>query len=317
MAAPDPPARLLGHQAVQRRRLRIVHQAHVPAAGELARVHLVVAPPRAPLILIEILRRALQRVVHQLGRVEELLAAVDHLPLAVQPHVAHQRHERVEDLRDPAAESRRGDVHHAPPLQRLRQLPDLVDQAPPADVRVVGKLLVAYGYGLEHRGHDSRCGPPHHRSLWSSVHGGESAHGGEARRAPTSAAGAPELAPLQALPGAGPGRGAGLRLLAVQLVGAAELDADPRSLRRRARVRPARANGGAGRQRAPAARIPAHAAERPGLARQRRLRPQRGSRRHAAGAADRPARRHGHPRADRADRVPPPARAALRRRRCA
>ena len=77
----------------------------VPAADELARVHLVVAPPRRPTApRSRSCGRALERVVHELGRVEELLAAVDHLPLDVEADVAHQRHERVEDLRDAAAE---------------------------------------------------------------------------------------------------------------------------------------------------------------------------------------------------------------------
>ena len=93
---------------------------------------------------------ALQSVVHQLGRVEELLAPVDHLPLALQAHVAHERHERVEDLRDPAAEGGRRDVHHALALQRLGQLADLLDQLTPADVGVVGERLVSCGDGLEH-----------------------------------------------------------------------------------------------------------------------------------------------------------------------
>ncbi len=106
--------------------------------------------PGLPLLLVEVLRGALQRVVHQLGRVEEFLAPVDHLPLALQAHVAHQRHERVQDLRHAPAERRRGDVHHPAALQRLRQLADLVDQVPPADVRVVGERLGGDGDGLEH-----------------------------------------------------------------------------------------------------------------------------------------------------------------------
>jgi hypothetical protein len=41
-------------------------------------------------------------------------------------------------------------VHHALPLQRLGQLTYFGYQLPPADMRVVGKGLVAYGDGLEH-----------------------------------------------------------------------------------------------------------------------------------------------------------------------
>ena len=120
-----------------------------PPDSSRAFISLYCAPGR-PLLLVEVLRRALQRVVHQLGRVEELFAAVDHLPLAVQADVAHQRHERVEDLRDAAAERGRRDVHDALALQRLGQLADFRDQLAPADVRVVGERLVADGDGLEH-----------------------------------------------------------------------------------------------------------------------------------------------------------------------
>ena len=155
VAAPHPAPRLLRHQLVQRRRLRVVHQAHVPVARELARVHLVVAPPGLPLLLVEILRRALQRVVHQLRRVEEFLAPVDHLPLALQAHVAHQRHQRVEDLRDAAPERRRRDVRHPAALQRLRELTDLVDQIPPADMRVVSECLVVRRRRAGARAHDT------------------------------------------------------------------------------------------------------------------------------------------------------------------
>ena len=144
------PLAFSGTSWYRRRRLRVVDQAHVPAVGQLAGVHLVVAPPGRPLLLVEVLRRALQGVVHQLGGVEELFAAVDHLPLAVQADVAHQRHERVEDLRDAAAERGRRDVHDALALQRLGQLADFGDQLAPADVRVVGERLVGYGDGLEH-----------------------------------------------------------------------------------------------------------------------------------------------------------------------
>ena len=100
----------------------------VPAAGELARVHLVVAPPGVPLLVGEVLGRALQRVVHELRRVEELLAPVDDLPLALEPDVLHERDERVEDLGDAAAERGRRDVHDARALQRLGELADLLDR---------------------------------------------------------------------------------------------------------------------------------------------------------------------------------------------
>ena len=154
MTAPDPAARLLGREREQRRRLRVVHDADVPAAGQLARVHLVVLRPRAPLLLGEVLRVALQRVVHQLRRVEELLAAVDHLPLDLEPDVAHQRHERVEDLRHAAAERGRREMDHPLALQRLGELAHLLDQRPADDVRVVREALACEGDRLEHRRRD-------------------------------------------------------------------------------------------------------------------------------------------------------------------
>ena len=65
--------RLLRRELVDRRRLRVVHDADVPPARELARVHLVVPPPDRPLLLAEVLRVALERVVHELGGGEELV----------------------------------------------------------------------------------------------------------------------------------------------------------------------------------------------------------------------------------------------------
>ena len=58
--------------------------------------------------------------MHQLGGVEELFAAVDDVPFAVQADVPHQRHERVEDLRHAAAEGGGRDVHHASALPAAR-----------------------------------------------------------------------------------------------------------------------------------------------------------------------------------------------------
>ena len=79
------PSAFSGTSVSHRRRLRVVDEADVPAVRQLARVDLVVALPRGPLLVGEVVGRALQRVVHQLGRVEELLAAVDDLPLASRP----------------------------------------------------------------------------------------------------------------------------------------------------------------------------------------------------------------------------------------
>ena len=65
-------------------------------------------------------RIALQRVVQELGGVEELLLAEDHVPVGVEADVAHQRHDRVEDLRDAAAEGGGADVEDALALRAAR-----------------------------------------------------------------------------------------------------------------------------------------------------------------------------------------------------
>jgi hypothetical protein len=70
----------------------------------------VVLLPHRPLARVQVLRVALQGVVHELGRVEELLAPHHHLPLGLDPDVLHQGDERVEDLGHAAAERGRGDV---------------------------------------------------------------------------------------------------------------------------------------------------------------------------------------------------------------
>ena len=49
------PLAFSGTSLAERRRLGVVDEAHVPAVGELARVDLVVAPPRRPLLLVEVL----------------------------------------------------------------------------------------------------------------------------------------------------------------------------------------------------------------------------------------------------------------------
>ena len=94
---------------------------------------------------------ALQRVVEQLGRVEELFLAEDDVPVGVEPDVAHQRHDRVEDLRDAAAERGRADVQNPLPLQRLGELADPLGQLLAGDVGVVGEGLLAEGDFLKHR----------------------------------------------------------------------------------------------------------------------------------------------------------------------
>jgi hypothetical protein len=151
VAAPDPALRLLGNVLVHAGRLGVVDDDHVPAASELLRVHLVVALPRAPLLGREVLGVPLERVVHQLRRVEELLASEDDLPVGVDARVAHERDERVEDLRDAASERGRREVEDPQTPQLLGHLADLLDQRPAREVRVVGKRLVPDSDRLKHR----------------------------------------------------------------------------------------------------------------------------------------------------------------------
>ncbi len=95
---------------------------------------------------------ALERVVEELGRVEELLFAEDHVPVGVDADVPHQRHDRVEDLRDAAAEGGGADVQDAVSLHRLGQLADALDRLLAGDVGVVGEGLLAEGDFLKHQG---------------------------------------------------------------------------------------------------------------------------------------------------------------------
>ena len=121
MAAPDPvPAaltRVLDHPG----RLRVVDDHEVELALERLRVHAVVAAEDLLLLLGKPGLGALERVVDRLRDVEELILAVDDAPLGVEPGVAHERDERVEDLGHAAAEGRRREVQHAPARERLRE----------------------------------------------------------------------------------------------------------------------------------------------------------------------------------------------------
>ena len=107
--------RLLRHVLADRGRLRVVHDDHVPAAGDLGGVERVVALEDLPLLLAERVGVALQRVVEALGDVVELLAPEHDLPLGVDADVVHQRDQRVEDLRHAAAERGGGEVEHPQP----------------------------------------------------------------------------------------------------------------------------------------------------------------------------------------------------------
>ena len=139
MAAPDPVAAPVSRSPEQPDRLRVVDDHDVPIALQTLGVQLVVAIEERPLLVGQRPLIALQRVVQQLGRIEELLLAEHHAPVGVEADISHQRHERVEDLRDAAPEGRRADVEHAATPERLGQLADPLDQRAAAEARVVGQ----------------------------------------------------------------------------------------------------------------------------------------------------------------------------------
>ena len=144
VAAPDPFRPPCGERVDHRNGLRVVDDHEVVRVRvEDGRVLGVV--PREDLAVV---RRqpagvALQAVVDRLRDVVELVGAADHPPLDVEARIGHQRHERVVDLGDAAAECGRRHVHDALSAQRLRKARDLVHEAAGDERRVVGERLVA------------------------------------------------------------------------------------------------------------------------------------------------------------------------------
>ena len=120
VAAPDPPGGAVlaaRHEVAHGQRLRVVDDDEVVEVAERGGV--VAAD-----LLVELLRLfgevdgvALQAVVEALGDVEELRRSGDDLPLGLEAGVVHERHQRVEDLGDAAAEGRGVDVQHAAALR--------------------------------------------------------------------------------------------------------------------------------------------------------------------------------------------------------
>ena len=93
---------------------------------------------------------ALQGVVEALGDVKEGLRPEHDVPLGLEAHIPHQRHERVQDLRDPSAEARRADMQNPPPPQALPEGHYLIVEFPAHDAAVIGERLVAGVYTLLH-----------------------------------------------------------------------------------------------------------------------------------------------------------------------
>ena len=94
---------------------------------------------------------ALESVVDRLRDAEELVGALDDPPFDIEPRVDHQRDERVVDLGNAAAESRRREMHDALATQRLGEAVDLLHQAARRQRRIVGEGLVSGVDELEHQ----------------------------------------------------------------------------------------------------------------------------------------------------------------------
>ena len=112
--------------------------------------HAVVLFVDRPVLDRELVLGALQGVVEALGDVEERLGAEHDVPLGVEADVPHQGHERVQDLRDPAAEARRADVQDPLAPQTLPEGHHLIVELPTHDAAVIGERLVAWIYALLH-----------------------------------------------------------------------------------------------------------------------------------------------------------------------
>ena len=135
----------------QRRRLRVVDHDVVELALEEQRVveHLLEVRAlhrRGPLE-----RRALQRVVHLLRDAEELVAAVDDLPLGLDAEIAQQRDVGGEQLGDAAAVGRGVDVEDPGADERRGGGADPLDRLVARDLAVVVEVLLQEGDAFEHR----------------------------------------------------------------------------------------------------------------------------------------------------------------------
>ena len=134
----------------QGRGLRVVHDDVVPLALEEQGVleHLL----EVHLLHLRIPRhvRALQRVVHRLGDREELVAAVDDLPLRLDAEAAQERDVGREELGHATAVRGGVDVEHPRPPERLGQGPDALDRLDAGDLLVVSQLLFEERHAFEH-----------------------------------------------------------------------------------------------------------------------------------------------------------------------
>jgi hypothetical protein len=139
VAAPDPRADLRGERD-QGCRLGVVDRDDVGIVERQARrIPLVRGSVRLALLHRQIGLPSLQRVVHPLGRDEELGSADDHLPADAEAQLGEQRHVPLEELRHAAADAGRVDDDEAQAVEAGRQAPQHVD--PP--------LAHDFGVGIE------------------------------------------------------------------------------------------------------------------------------------------------------------------------
>ena len=146
VAAPDPPrGAVLAHrdEVADGQRLRVVDDDEVVGTRELGRVGAADVLVEGTRRRREVDRVPLQAVVEALGDVVELGGRREDLPVRLQPDVADQRHQRVQDLGHAAAEGGGVDVQDLTALELLGELVDLGHQVLGDDASVVGQRLAA------------------------------------------------------------------------------------------------------------------------------------------------------------------------------
>ena len=137
-------------ELAHRGRLRVVHHDEVPLSVQLQRVVEDALEVDALHSGVPLDLGALQGVVHGLGDAEELVAAVDHLPLGFEADIAGECNVCREQFGDAAAV--RGGVHveDAGAGQRLGELADAFDRPVLDDALVVVEVLVEQRDTFEH-----------------------------------------------------------------------------------------------------------------------------------------------------------------------
>ena len=128
VTAPDPLSGALAQPLFEERRdrrgLRVVDDHVVVGFVEEVGVQVVVVEPDLPHLGSPVVVHPLQAVVHRLRDVEELIAALHHLPVGGETNIVHERHQRAENLGDAAAEGGCIDVENAGASEAVRQPED-------------------------------------------------------------------------------------------------------------------------------------------------------------------------------------------------